>query len=234
MTCREIRVSLGAYMNNELPAERNKIVAQHLRGCASCQSLIESEQTLRDMLQHRQQIPPASAGFETRVLAAATKQSQVASGNWSHRVIGGAIAAALAMGVSLGVFMGGNQGEPDGVGVADSQAIQASQPDDVQAVYNDPVEQTVRLAFHSGEPLENVTLTIQLPPNVELASWPGRQELSWQVSLDAGDNVLALPLKVLFPGTGELVAKLDTGERQKIFRGAIPKYQPAVEEVPAS
>lgn len=234
MTCREIRVSLSAYMNNELTAERNQVIAQHLRGCASCRSLIESEQTLRDVLRHRNQIPSASQGFEARVLAAATGQGGGARDGWSHRVMGGAIAAALAMGVSLGVFMGGGTGESEALSVADSPAVQAGEPDSMQAVYNAPIDQTVRLAFHSGEPLENVTLTIQLPPNVELASWPGRQELSWQVSLDAGDNVLALPLKVLFPGAGELVAKLDTGERQKIFRGAIPEYQPAVKEVPAS
>ncbi|QSP95965.1 zf-HC2 domain-containing protein [Marinobacter salinisoli] len=234
MTCREIRVSLIAYLNNELPAERNKTVAQHLRGCASCHSLMESEQTLRDVLRHRNPIPPASSGFEARVLAAATKQTAGTTGGWSHRVMGGAVAAALAMGISLGVFMGGDQSQSDSAAIAASQQAQVGQPENVQPVYGEPVEQTVRLAFHSGEPLENVTLTIQLPPNVELASWPGRQELSWQVSLEAGDNVLALPLKVLFPGAGELVAKLDTGDRQKIFRGAIPDYPSAVEEVPSS
>ena len=85
-----------------------------------------------------------------------------------------------------------------------------------------PVEQTVRLAFHSGQRLEGVTLTLELPPNVELAHWPGQHRLSWQVDLEAGDNVLALPLKVLFPGSGELVARLNLGQQHKSFRVEIP------------
>ena len=98
----------------------------------------------------------------------------------------------------------------------------------------EPVEKTVRLAFRSGEALENVTLTLELPPNVELASWPGHRELSWQVSLNAGENVLSLPLKLLFPGAGELVARLDTGDRQKTFRAPIPEYPQRPVEDPES
>lgn len=97
----------------------------------------------------------------------------------------------------------------------------------------EPVEQTVKLAFRSGQALDNVTLTLELPPNVELSPWPGRQELSWQISLDAGENVVSLPLKVLFPGRGELVARLNTGEQQKSFRVEIPGTIEN-QEVPAS
>ncbi|MBD3639737.1 MAG: zf-HC2 domain-containing protein, partial [Marinobacter sp.] len=204
MSCREIRVSLVAYLNNELPAQHREQVAEHVATCASCSRALEAERLLGEKLQVRQRIPEPSREFESRVLSAATGPTR--HGRWSHRVLGGAIAAALALGVSLGVIL--NKGaSPEPQQLASQQV---SEP-----VVFEPVEQTVKLAFRSGQALDNVTLTLELPPNVELSPWPGRQELSWQISLDAGENVVSLPLKVLFPGRGELVARLNTGEQQK-------------------
>ncbi|WP_372986611.1 anti-sigma factor family protein [Marinobacter sp.] len=223
MSCREIRVSLVAYLNNELPAQHREKVAEHLSVCTACSRALEAERLLGEKLKVRQRIPEPSRGFESRVLSAATTDP-VRQVRWSHRVLGGAIAAALALGVSLGVIV--NKGtSPEPQQLAGQQAL--------EPVVFEPVEQMVRLAFRSGQALDNVTLTLELPSNVELSPWPGRQELSWQISLDAGENVVSLPLKVLFPGRGELVAHLNTGEQQKSFRVEIPG---AIEdqEVPAS
>jgi len=223
MSCREIRVSLVAYLNNELPAQRRDEVADHLSVCAACSRALEAERLLGEKLQVRQRIPDPSRGFESRVLSAATTEP-ARQGRWSHRVLGGAIAAAMALGVSLGVILN-KESLPESQQLASQQAAEP-------AVF-EPVEQTVKLAFRSGKALDDVTLTLELPPNVELSPWPGRQELSWQISLDAGENVVSLPLRVLFPGRGELVARLNTGEQQKSFRVEIPG---AIEnqEVPAS
>ncbi|GAA0848468.1 hypothetical protein GCM10009113_26530 [Marinobacter szutsaonensis] len=224
MSCREIRVSLVAYLNNELPAQHREKVAEHLSVCAACSRALEAERLLGEKLQVRQRIPAPSWGFESRVLSAATTET-ARQGRWSHRVLGGAVAAALALGVSLGVILNkGASPEPEQQ-LAGEQAL--------EPVVFEPVEQTVKLAFRSGQALDNVTLTLELPPNVELSPWPGRQELSWRISLDAGENVVSLPLRVLFPGRGELVARLNTGEQQKSFRVEIPGASEN-QEVPAS
>lgn len=224
MSCREIRVSLVAYLNNELPAQHRTRVAEHLSACAACSRALESERLLGEKLRVRQQIPEPSSGFESRVLLAATSETGH-RGGWSHRVLGGAVAAALALGVSLGVVL-------DRSGSPDSRPQLAERQVAEPAVF-EPVEQTVRLAFRAGQALDDVTLTLELPPNVELSPWPGRQQLSWQISLDAGENVVALPLRVLFPGRGELVAHLNTGEQKKSFRVEIPGASEK-QEVPAS
>ena len=90
----------------------------------------------------------------------------------------------------------------------------------------------VRLAFTAGEPLDDVTLTLNLPPHVEIAGLPGQHQVRWQVSLEQGDNVLALPLRIMFPGDGELVAELDAEGRQKVFRATIPDYPGASRHAP--
>ncbi|MBW4935592.1 zf-HC2 domain-containing protein [Marinobacter sp. F4206] len=227
MSCREIRVSLAAYSNNELSETRTEEIARHLRTCSSCRVRLESEQALTGALRRQAGIPAPSAGFEARVLDAATGRSSGAGSGWSHTVLGGAVAAALALGIGLGVLL--DEGSPvSEMPVAVNEQTGESQSVSDPAGIGQPTERTVRLAFRSGEPLEDVTLTLELPPHVELASLPGQHELSWKVSLDAGENVLALPLKVLFPGSGELVARLDTGDRQKTFRAVIPDSEDAM------
>ncbi|MBW0148683.1 zf-HC2 domain-containing protein [Marinobacter sp. CAU 1620] len=227
MICREIRVSLAAYCNNELSEARNEEIARHLHTCSLCRQRLQSEQALTGALQRQAAIPAPSTGFEARVLNAATGRSSGAGKGWSHSVLGGAVAAALALGIGLGVMLDNRPSSPDAP-VATSEPAVESDRDAPAAEIGQPTERTVRLAFRSGEALENVTLTLELPPHVELASWPGQHELSWKVSLDAGENVLSLPLKVLFPGTGELVARLDTGDRQKTFRAVIPETENAM------
>lgn len=210
MSCPEIRNSLVAYLYDELPETQAASVERHLRACSGCSTALRAEKQLRDALQSRAAIPAPSEGFSQRALAAATGQSGSSSGRWSHGVLAGAVAAAMAFGIAVGVLFNGEAGS-NHPAVAEQSLL--------------PVERMVRLAFNSGEPLDNVTLTLELPPHVELASMPGLHEVSWQVSLDAGENVLSLPLKVLFPGSGELVAHLDAGDRQKTFRAVIPAFE---------
>ncbi|AXS84297.1 zf-HC2 domain-containing protein [Marinobacter sp. Arc7-DN-1] len=228
MSCNEIRVNLPAYIRNELSAAEHDRVAQHLAACEECNEVLASEHVLNDTLQERFVIPAPSPDFQERVFAAARGN---ADAGWSHSVLGGAIAAALALGVGLGVLLQPAGVTEDAASIAAGSDVVAEKPEEPIAV---PVDKTVRLAFRSGEALENVTLTLKLPPHVELASWPGQREFSWQVSLEAGENVLSLPLKLLFPGMGELVARLDTGDRQKTFRALIPEYPALPVEGPES
>lgn len=237
MSCRECQASLVPYIMRELTAEQAAWVEEHVAGCGRCAARLEQEKALKAALVAGQRIPDPSPGFEARVLAAARNQGAGGGSQraWSTPVVGGAIAAALALGIALGVGLKPGSDTDAGVPVADasgesqSVATRADVPEpavedsgETVLVNQDAAIQTVRLAFSSRQALNNVTLTLELPPNVELASYPGHQQLSWKVDLQAGENVLALPLKVLFPGAGELVAHLDDGQRQKTFRASIP------------
>ncbi|MEQ5816939.1 zf-HC2 domain-containing protein [Marinobacter sp. NFXS11] len=230
MSCNEIRVDLPAYINNELSALARDRVQGHIAVCPACSEWLASERALNRALQEQFSVPEPSPDFHSRVLSSARGEAKPESG-WSHGALGGAIAAALALGIGLGFLF-----QPDRVTDSGRPVVVSSEnaTENLASGIAEPVEKTVRLAFRSGEALENVTLTLELPPNVELASWPGHRELSWQVSLNAGENVLSLPLKLLFPGAGELVARLDTGDRQKTFRAPIPEYPQRPVEDPES
>lgn len=213
MSCRECRTQLVAYLNKTLPAREQAAVTQHLEDCEHCRGQFAREQAIRQALQQEAPIPAPTAGFEQRVLSAAThgRHRGFSVSLW----VGAAVAAALVLGVVLGagLFSGASR-EP-------SVAVQPVPSDPVKPLSED-ILQTVRLAFSSHSALDNVMLTLELPQNVELAKFPGRQRLSWKVDLKAGENVLSLPIRVLFPGQGELVAHLESGAGQKTFRVRLP------------
>ena len=78
--------------------------------------------------------------------------------------------------------------------------------------------QTVNLMFSSATALESATLTVSLPDGVELAGFPGQREISWETSLKKGRNLLPLKLIALTPVGGELLARLEHDDRDRIFR----------------
>ncbi|NMT63335.1 zf-HC2 domain-containing protein [Marinobacter orientalis] len=218
MLCNECKNSLGSWVRSELSAAQASRIEGHLAVCKDCAVVARNEQAVFDSLLHSQTLPPPSSGFEERVLAAATgKDRQARNGSrgygWSTPVAGGAIAAALVVGIALGF---GWKPEP-GPGT-DLAFSKAEGPASDATLVAEPVARNVRLAFSSREALEGVTLTVELPPHVEVSSYPGHQKLSWKVDLDKGENIVNLPLNILFSGDGELVAHLDDGGRTKTFR----------------
>ncbi|MEC7815155.1 MAG: zf-HC2 domain-containing protein [Pseudomonadota bacterium] len=227
MNCQTVRDHLPDYLRGNLPDGSVLAVEQHLAGCPDCQAQLSSEQRLEEALARRHQAPQPSLGFEARVLAAATCETERRR-SYAHVAWGGAVAAALVFGIWIGQAPMTSTPATD---VAETPDVERTAADaderDLAATPFEPVVQTVRLAFTSAEPLEDVTLTLELPPHVELSGLPGEQRVSWQVSLQQGDNVLTLPLKVLFPGDGELIAELDAAGRQKVFRTSVPPFTDA-------
>jgi hypothetical protein len=215
MSCREIRQQLPDFVRDALPSGEARAVQAHLDGCQACRHQLELEQTLRAELAERFAAQEPMPGFESRVLDGA--ESSARPGSRVHVAWGGAVAAALVLGLWIGQSTTPVP-EPE---VAEGNDM-AGVAGPVAALI--PVERTVKLAFTAGEALDDVTLTLNLPPHVELAGLPGQQQVRWQVSLQQGDNVLTLPLRLLFPGEGELVAELDAGGQQKVFRTRLPEY----------
>ena len=151
-------------------------------------------------------MPKADAGFFDQALARATHQGSRRQRNrWVMTGFGGAIAAGLAVWVIGGMLMTTPE-LPDADATIPGITMALEEP------------RTVNLVFSSTEVLESATLTVSLPDGVELAGFPGQSEISWETSLNEGRNLLPLTLIALTPVGGELLARLEHEDRDRVFR----------------
>lgn len=214
MNCSEFRQNVDALATRELPEIADRAMREHAAGCKDCSATLATATFIAREIA-RDHAPEPDPDFESRILGRALADSaNNQPRRWSTPLWSGAVAAALV----VGVFLGGqwNQSpEPQPAVVAESE-VSPTQPGESQ-------QKVVRLAFTSKEAVENVTLTLELPPNMELTPFPGRHRVSWKVSLKPGDNLLALPVNILFPGEGSLIAHLGEGDKRKTFRTDIGK-----------
>lgn len=220
MTCRQFNQEVDSLVRGELSAHEQDALHAHASGCPDCSELLEDQRRLQRGLV-AQTIPEPSADFEARLRGLALAESGPhGAGLPKAPIWASAVAAVLALGIFIGMQIGPVTVAPSGEDLAETTDQDSAEP--ATQFQNGTEVRTVRLAFNSRRAMENVTLTLEMPPNAELAPFPGRQTISWKVNLKEGDNVLALPIHVLFPGSGELVAHLDDGTRRKTFSAAIP------------
>ena len=64
--------------------------------------------------------------------------------------------------------------------------------------------------------------------------WNCLRTWRWKVDLDKGENVVNLPLNILFSGEGDLVAHLDDGRRTKTFRTSLDRAEGKAAQEPSS
>lgn len=210
MNCSEFKNDVDALAAGEVSEMTERAMRDHAASCSDCAMALATAQYIADQLA-ADRTPEPDSDFEARILSRATG-SQKKHG--SSPIWGGAIAAALAVGVFIGSqFTSAPGSKTEVVNAEPGTATEITTPR----------QQTVRVAFTSAQAVDNVTLTLELPPNMELAPFPGRHKVSWKVNLKPGDNLLALPMNVLFPGEGTLVAHLGEGEKRKTFKTDIGK-----------
>ncbi len=205
MNCKQLTARIEDYCDGAMNGGERAEAEAHLAECESCSRCVRAEQRWRELL-GEPEAPEPDAGFEARVLQAVHGGGD-ARRRWSTPVVGAAMAACLAGGLFLGQWF--------------MPSTDTQKPETVVGPVAEDSVQTLRLAFESGEALEDVTLTIELPPHAELASSPGERRLSWEVDLDKGNNLLALPVRTLFPGEGDLVARIRHGDRERTFRAPV-------------
>jgi len=151
-------------------------------------------------------MPEASAGFYDRALLRATNEGSRRQRNrWLMTGFGSAIAAGLAFWLIGGFFLA----TPD---------LPAADPGIPGVTMTLEEPRTVNLVFASAEALEKATLTLSLPPGIEMQGFPGQREITWQTSLNEGRNLLPLTLIATSPLGGEVHATLRHEDRGRSFR----------------
>jgi hypothetical protein len=195
MNCTRARLLLEEQIDGSLEHLAEAALAEHLRGCEDCALERDAMRALQAQLAALP-VTPARAGFADRVLAAAhAAQPAVQPAAPRSRVpawLGGALAASLLL--ATGMWFG-RQSLPEVMAVSD---------------------QPVRLVFRSEDALAGVTIELNLPEGVELSGYPGQRHLVWQSDIQAGPNLLELPVQVHGSG-GVLTATLNHGSERREF-----------------
>jgi len=200
MNCEDIQTQLDDYLDNHLIVGSKREMDLHINNCSACRQHLDDAMVVRDALKSLP-IEETSADFESRMFANVRKQ-QSQNGNRFISGFATAMAASVFLWVASTTIFVPQQSDntPNAISIAMHEA------------------RPVRLLFDAPSDLQQVTLSIELPANVELDGYPGRSQLSWNTRLKKGQNVLTLPINALNVGKGELVAQLTYGDKKKTYR----------------
>ncbi len=151
-------------------------------------------------------MPEAAAGFFDQALVRATHEGSRRQRNrWLATGFSSAIAAGLMLWMIGGFFLT----------APDVPVVDPGIPG-ITMTLEEP--RTINLVFASAEPLDTATLTVELPPGIEMSGFPGQREVTWETNLSAGKNLLPLKLIATSPFGGEVLAILRHDDRGRTFR----------------
>jgi len=215
MNCTDINTHKDDYLNGNLSLLLQGAFDRHLSECKTCSDAIKGLKKVHEAL-NTLPVPEPSNGFVEGVFREVRRQHPKKSSNQFVAGFATAMAAGFALWFISTLF------------VVQQQSLPA--PNEMTVSLN--AAQSVRLMFDAPSNLEQVTLSIKLPENVELTGYSGQSELSWQTSFAKGQNILTLPIMAVEKGMGELTAQLNYGDKVKVFRlviktadGGVVNYQ---------
>lgn len=205
MQCTEVKAQIDRVVEGKQAPTRD--VEEHIASCQSCRSYAQ-DLRIASVLRNAP-VPPMREGFAELAMekawAAKGKHTRVSAvnGKWW-------VATAASVAIAFGVVFNLPQERVD---------TQPTQRESVQVVNVAP--QTVRqvdLLMVSGEALPNANITVHLDENVGLVGHPNSSKVSWQASLNAGNNQLSLPVQVLKGGGGMIVVEVESSGKRKHMR----------------
>jgi hypothetical protein len=205
MSCNRLANCLDAFLDGDIPESERRALEEHVDDCAQCGALLAREHRLQRALKARPVPEPGADILERALSNAAQRSRQDRRSRWWPAALGGALAAGFALWTAIGWL-----GQP---------AITSAPVTPVASVTMTLHEtRTIQLVFASPVEMSDARLSLSLPPGVELAGRAGRREIRWKTSLQRGKNVLPLVLVVQGGSGGDLVARIEHGNRHKTFR----------------
>lgn len=219
MQCIQIQDLLDEYLDGALSPLQKVAFEYHVSECNGCRQHVAFAQQLQRQLVDMP-YPSPSDDFESRILQS-MPASTISSRQRNYGFAAG-FSTALAAGLGLWLVLtppiaindSGNKG-------VISIELVAEQTQPVNLVFNSPVD------------IENATLRLELPANIELAGFPARQKLEWQTSLHKGSNRLVLPL--ISHGTTDkpLLASISSKGKTRTFMVKVNSRMPSAAASPA-
>lgn len=203
MKCEQIQLIINDYVDGTLPELQADTVKNHCVSCESCSASINALEKQKELLKSIA-VPPASSGFEKRVIEAAVFNAQAEhSLSLKHDSIIKFAAAAMisALVVWLGLFSESN----------------VSQNSETLIAVSDEVR-TIKVAIDSEQALDDVSLRIELSDNLELAGFGNKKQINWTTGLRKGVNVIALPVVGIAKGKGDITTRIQLNGKEKVMR----------------
>lgn len=177
----------------------------HLAECEHCQSARHAVVALE--AEREQAVPRLAEGaFERALLRAAQPAQRVSRGArsfWLGTVVGGALAASVAVAVTVWWVR--------------------PQPAAVTAAANPRVElalhevRAINVSLDSPEALMGAEIHVVLTGSIGLQGFAEQRELRWTTDLDRGVNQLTLPLVALGPRGGQVMVEVQYGDKRRTF-----------------
>ncbi len=204
MNCNSCTELLDQYLDGELADSAASEIRSHSESCRECNALLQKKAALRQALSAMPYVPPVE-GFYDRALEHTVKTTQRNEMKfWSTAGLGVAAAASVIAWLVLVLPVDHRD---------DSDAAQLA---GVTISLN--VEKTVQVSFESVRDLQGATLTVQLPPGVEISGYGNRSEIAWSTDVTRGVNILSLPIVVRSGKGGTIVALIEHSGKSKTFR----------------
>lgn len=209
MTCQQYQNKIEPFLDRELDAEQAIILQQHIESCVDCQKEYQYGRLLRSALATMPAEVSREGFFQTafervRLQYPDTKQAQHNKPHWRNRWIqmgfAGAVMASFMLWVVFSIFLLPQQNQAPIVQLALNQSL------------------TIPIAFNASDNFDKVTITMQIPQQVELNGHKGKRTISWDTYLTKGNNVLKLPLTAVTEGDGLFMASLKHGNKVKTFK----------------
>lgn len=205
MHCTDIHTHIDDYLEQALSEADGQRFDAHMHTCEACQNSVQQAKSLQYALQNMP-IEPTDNDFEQRILSKVHGQAQPQPNKrflteFTTTRFVAAMVASLAIWFAVSLFQPG-----------------LTEPEAATLNLTLNTSHTVNLKFDAPHALQQVSMSIELPPHIALADYPGRKKLSWTTQFNKGANVLSLPIKAIAQGNGELIAQIKYGNKTKYFK----------------
>lgn len=244
LDCTQARDRIEDLLDGYLAGETAVEVRDHIAACEACANAHAASKALRAEL-GRMPAPAMRPGFAAEAFAAATRTTRpveaahpAAAAHPAHAHVArparrarwrrpelwigatlGAAAAAALVAVLWGIPQGGSA-----PGHAPGQVAEPS-PGDLQVSLYETRE--VGIAIDAANAMPGATLTVTVAGGIDLAGFGDRREVQWQADLDAGTNLLSLPIIAHSLEQGRLTALVEHGDRTQRIELAVRVSDPA-------
>jgi hypothetical protein len=215
MDCMQVYTLFDSLIDRQLPDRQREEIAAHLERCDSCASALYAVEQLR--ASRRLDAPEPRADFLSEIVESVPRQHLSESSErhdrfWLGATIGGAVAAGIVVALMNFAAPLDYRSEPR----SPQFTIALNETRDVNVAIDSPVE------------MMDAAIRVVLTGTVALDGYENQSELRWSTNLDAGVNVLSLPVTMLGTRGGQVLVEVSHEQRHEVFVVKLPGSAPQV------